>query len=82
MRIAFNCGAVHVCSRVAFIRIADNIFCITLSFKACFPLHTSGDSCTTASAETGILYFLNNLLPAMLLAAPLALGDNVRTMNS
>src|SRR5574344_2474576 len=59
MRIAFDCGAVHVCSGIAFIGVADDVFCIALCFKTCFPFETCGESCAAASAETGILYFLN-----------------------
>jgi len=61
VRIAFYCGAIHIGTRVSFVRIAYDIFDISGSLAGSLPFHASGEACSTSSAKPGCFKFSDDL---------------------
>ncbi|MPM53240.1 hypothetical protein SDC9_100005 [bioreactor metagenome] len=62
VRIPFKGGAVHVCTRVAFVSVTDNILGVVRYLAGEVPLHPGGEACATATAKTGSLQLLDDVL--------------------
>ena len=61
MRVAFQHGTIHECTRIAFVGVAANIFLISLISRGKCPLAAGGEACATASAQTGSRHLIDNL---------------------
>ena len=62
MRVTFQNGTVHERAGVTFVRIADDILFVTGLVLLELPLDTGGESRAAASAQTGSLDLINNIL--------------------
>ena len=60
MRVAFNLVAVHVRARIAFVRIADDVFLVCVDLLHHLPLDGGRETGTAAPAQLGFLDFLEN----------------------
>jgi hypothetical protein len=64
VRVTFQDGAIHKCTGVTFIGIADHVFwMMVVSGK--FPFHSRGKSTTTAATDTAFQYGLNYFVGRM-----------------
>ena len=64
MRIAFENGTIHECTRISLVSVTANVLLISVrnDISCEFPLHTSRESAAASSAETGIEDSLDNVL--------------------
>ena len=62
MRVTFQNGTVHECTRVAFIGVADDILFIARLILFELPLDTGRETGTAAAAQTGSLDNINDFL--------------------
>ena len=60
MRVAFHDAAVHICSRVPFISVADYVFDIAGRFPGGLPFPAGSKSAAASPPESGIGDFLDN----------------------
>ncbi len=53
-RVALEYRAVHECSGVALVAVADDIFCVVILIVCELPLASGGEASAAASAQTGL----------------------------
>ena len=64
VRVTFQNGTVHKCARVTFVRVADDILFVTRLVFLKLPFDAGGESRAAASAQTGGLDLINDILGA------------------
>jgi hypothetical protein len=62
MRIAFQNGTIHKCTRIPFIRIAGNIFLIADRNFGELPFQSGRESTAPSSAQSRFFDFIDHLL--------------------
>jgi len=62
VRIAFQNGTVHECSRIAFIGIADDVLLIARRIRAELPLHAGREAGAASASQPGLLHLINDFL--------------------
>ena len=64
--VAFKDGAVHECTGVAFVSVADDVLFVAGLVVGSFPLDACGEACTAAAAEAGLLHLFDDFDPVAL----------------
>jgi len=62
VRVALHDGAIHECTGVALVRIADNELLLTGIAAAKLPLAAGGEACAAAAAQPGALHHVDDRL--------------------
>ncbi len=58
IRVSLHDGAVHECSRVSLVSIADHVFLLRLVLGSNLPLQTGRESSAASSSQAGLLDFI------------------------
>ena len=62
VRVAFHDGTVHKRAGIAFIAVADDVFFAVFRSQRDLPLSAGGKAAAAASAQSGVQYFLTDVL--------------------
>ena len=63
VRVTLKDRAIHECTRVTLVGITNDVLLVTWLIVGSFPLHSSGETCTTAATQAGFFHTLDDFHP-------------------